>query len=282
MLNLPWGVELLLFAVALYLLICLIAFIIQGRLLFIPTVEAPGYDYKLATPSQEWTMATPNGGQIHGLLLRSAHSRGLIFYLHGNTGSIRRWRFMAEEVSTYGFDVCIMDYRSYGKSKGKRRESWMHEDVKQVYEHFKSAYSGQAVIVYGRSLGTGFAVRLAAVSEADALVLETPFYNMLDVANHYFPFLPMTFLLRFRFRSDFWINKVKCPVILFHGTKDRIVPYRSALKLFHKVQSKESVSMITIPGGRHNNLNTYPLFYEKLSSFLTQAAPLKNEEGRTT
>jgi len=177
---------------------------------------------------------------------------------------------MAEEIATYGFDVCILDYRGYGKSRGKKSESIMHEDVKFCFDEIIQQYKGKPVVVYGRSLGTGFATRLAAYKKIDGLILETPFFSLLDVASSYFPFLPVKLLLRYRFRSDNHVKRVKVPSIIFHGTRDRVVPYSSALKIYAKVSDQGNFKMITLQGARHNNLNAYPMFRDELKKFLLQ------------
>jgi len=75
-------------------------------------------------------------------------------------------------------------------------------------------------------------------------------------------------ILRFPMRSDRFIDKVECPIIIFHGTKDRIVPYASGFKLYSVVKNREDAEMVTIPGANHNNLNAYPTFWDNLRVFL--------------
>lgn len=144
----------------------------------------------------------------------------------------------------------------------------MHRDMQVCLDAVLKKYSDLPVIIYGRSLGSGFAVPLALNEKVSALVLETPFYSLLDVASSYFPLIPMKFLLRYPFYSEKYIAQVNVPIIIFHGTKDRIVPHSSALKLYQLIKGKRDVSMVTIQGGKHNNLNSYPLFREKLREFL--------------
>jgi hypothetical protein len=88
------------------------------------------------------------------------------------------------------------------------------------------------------------------------------------VAKHYIPFLPVRILLRYRFQNDFFIQHLHCPAVIFHGTKDKIVPYTSALKLYKAGEKKVAIDMITIVGGRHSNLNSFPVFREKLKELL--------------
>jgi len=176
---------------------------------------------------------------------------------------------MAEELTSFGYHVYVLDYRGYGKSRGKRSENKMHKDAEFCYDHITKLHPDLPIVVYGRSLGSGFAVRLAALKKPQKLVLETPFTSLVDVATFYFPFIPNTFLVRFRLRSDKWIERVEAPVAVFHGTKDRIVPYKLGLRLFNFGKNAErDIEMTTLVGGKHNNLNTFPLFRERLAAFL--------------
>ena len=269
----PWYFHIVVYLFLIYLGICLAVFVLQEKLIFVPVFPGDRFELKLATPAEEFHLTTPNKGQIHAILLRVPNPRGLVFYLHGNTGSLRRWQFMAEEVSGYGYDVFACDYRGYGQSHGPRRESYMHRDHEYCYDMMAERYQGLPIIVYGRSLGSGFAVRLASRRKPSLLILETPFFNLLDVANHYIPFVPASMLLRFRLRSDYYIHHVDCPITIFHGTKDIIVPYSSALKLFREVDGKKEITMITIVGGRHSTLNSFPLFREKMKETLELPRP---------
>ena len=219
-----WLLDIIISALLLYGSACLLAWALQERFIFFPTLEKEDFNYQLPVPSEEFKIQTPNQGSINLLKIKSQDPKGLIFYLHGNTGSIKRWRFMGEELSTYGFDVMIPDYRGYGKSTGKRKESWMQEDMLFCLHQVEKTYTDLPVVVYGRSLGSGFAVPLALNGGADALVLETPFYSLMDVAISYFPLIPMRFLLRYRMRSDKLIKELNIPILILHGNKDRIVP----------------------------------------------------------
>jgi len=255
------------YILGLYALIFLGYLLFQEQLIFRVNRRSQGSTLRINANFEEHTFDTPNGGTIHGVLMHPKEKpKGLIFYLHGNTGSIKRWGIVAQELLDLGFDVFIMDYRGYGKSKGRKSERVMHGDARYVYNQFAPNYNRN--VVYGRSLGTAFAVRLAASERPDKLVLETPFFSLLSVAQKIIPFLPMRGILRFPMRSDRFIDKVECPIIIFHGTKDRIVPYASGFKLYSVVKNREDAEMVTIPGANHNNLNAYPTFWDNLRVFL--------------
>lgn len=262
-----WIGHTLLVTALIYAGICVLYFLFQEKFIFVPSWTQETFRPKISTPSREFMVETSHQGKIHCLHLMVDKPRGLVFYLHGNTGNLRRWQFMAEEISGFGFDVVAMDYRGYGQSRGPKRESWMHRDAELVFDHISEQYRGKPVLIYGRSLGSGFATRLATRRRADALILETPFANLTDVARHYLPSFPVSYLLRYHFRSDEYIRSVSCPILIIHGTKDRIVPYSSALRLFRSTTPGQQVEMVTIVGGRHSDLNGFPRLHSRLAAF---------------
>lgn len=258
----------LLYLTITYLVVLIAFYFIQEKLLFVSKHISDLKPYRFASSFNEIVFNTSNKGEIHSLQFYLPNPKGVILYLHGNTGNLKRWGYSAEELLEFGYDVFVIDYRGYGKSKGKRKESYMHQDVEDVFDQIKSNNSYKKHVVYGRSLGTGFAVQLAYKKRIDYLILETPYYSMVDVAFTNFPFLPMHLLLRFKLYSNIYINSVEDPILILHGTKDKIVRYKSALRLYNFVMDRENATMVTFVGGKHNNLNKYPLFREKLAEAL--------------
>jgi len=260
--------NIVLMALLIYLGVCIVYYFIQEKFVFVPVHTDNFSKRKLSVPYEEILLDVPNDGQIHGMLLKASNPEGVVFYLHGNTGNIKRWRYKAEDICKLGFDVFVLDYRGYGESRGKRSEAIMHRDVEYCYDSILSRYAIPKII-YGRSLGCAFATRLASRREADKVVLETPFNNMLEIGRYYLPFLPIKFLLRYRFRSDIYIKQIKCPIHIFHGTNDIIVPYASAQKLFNNAKlNNDQVSFTTIKRGNHSNLKKFKLFRTRLAEFL--------------
>lgn len=259
--------EILWVVLVLYGLTIALYFVLQERFIFIAVHSSDKVNYTLASDFEEVFLDTPYKGRIHGLLIRSKESKGVILYFHGNTGSIRRWAVTGEELTSFGFDVFIVDYRGYGKSRGRRSESAMHLDAQAAFEFLQRKYRDDQIVIYGRSLGSGFAVPLAAKFPQSKLVLETPFYSLLEIAEQQAPYVPIGFLLRFPLRSDEVIGEITNPLIVFHGTRDRVVPYQSGLKLYEKAGTSNK-QMVTIPRGRHNDLSKHALFREKMHEFL--------------
>jgi alpha-beta hydrolase superfamily lysophospholipase len=263
-----WPFYVLILVVVVYAVIVLIYYLLQEKLLFVGRPLKRKFKFQLATPFEEVFLESAEGGTLHALHLKLEEPKGLILYFHGNTGNMNRWSPVAEELTTYNFDVLVVDYRGFGKSSGRRSEETLHQDAQQIYDYALTLVPKEKLVVYGRSLGSGLAVKVAAENSPDRLVLETPYYHLLGVVFHHFPFLPVRLILRYHFRSDKWMPKVTCPVIIFHGTKDRIVPYKSGLKLYNRIDKEVDGSMVTLAKGKHGNLNQFPLFREKMHDFL--------------
>ncbi|NNC82304.1 MAG: alpha/beta fold hydrolase [Flavobacteriales bacterium] len=270
LLPMTWWLIVLLCLIGIYGLIMWLYYLLQERFLFVATTLQLKHTFELASPFEEIFLEGEDGGTIHALHIKSKESKGLILYFHGNTGNLQRWARVAEELTTYDHDVIVVDYRGFGKSHGRRTQELMYADAQRIYEYALKHVSELELVVYGRSLGSGLAVKVAADNDPSKLVLETPYLNMIDVAFYHFPFLPVRFLLRFPFRSDKFIAEVDCPIWIFHGTRDRIVPYSSGLKLYELINEHVEHNMITIPRGRHSNLSNFPLFRDKMNEFLAQ------------
>ncbi|MGB1205601.1 MAG: alpha/beta hydrolase [Chitinophagales bacterium] len=205
--------------------------------------------------------------KINALLFRTEQkpSKGLVFYLHGNADNLQRHAKRYSHFTEKGYDIFMMDYRSYGKSRGITNEAVFHEDVQWIFEEALKICETTAAetIVYGRSLGTGMASKLASKQQVKTLILETPYSKIADVPNYYFPFLPYDKFLKYTFRTCDWLNKVSCNTYIIHGTKDWIVPYKSGHRL--KSVMSNANHFITIKGGHHNNLPTFSAYHHYLN-----------------
>jgi hypothetical protein len=248
-----------------YFVICGLLYVYQERFIFFPEVVSPDFTYRFRAPFEEVTWRV-DGATIHAVHFRVAQPKGVILYLHGNAGSIRSWGRVAEELVTHGYDVLMPDYRGYGKSTGTiTSEQMLHDDAALAYTYLQQHYEEHQIVVYGRSIGTGLAVYLARSHHPRMLILETPYYNLQELATAQFPFIP-SFLLKYPLRTDGWIAEVTCPIYLFHGTEDEVIPYSASQRLVPLIRTQHQV--FTIEGGGHNNLGTFRQYHEHLATIL--------------
>lgn len=228
----------------------------QEKLLFLPTVLEKDYKYDFSSPFEELNLNTSDGAVLNAIHFKAKVPKGVILYFHGNAGDLSRWGAIAQFFVKKHYDVLVMDYRTYGKSKGKLSENAFYSDAQLFYDYLTERYNEADISVYGRSLGTGIASYIASKNKPKQLVLETPYYSISDVAAYRFPFLPVKQLLKYKFPNYLFIEDVTCPITIFHGTKDGVVPYKSADKL-KDIITEAKITFITIEGGNHNNLMEY-------------------------
>lgn len=239
----------------------------QDYFIFRPKKLKLDFSYPYETSFQEVFIETPKNGKINALWFQKEKSKGVVLYFHGNAGSLERWGHLYHYFHRLGYDYFVYDYRGYGKSTGKRTEALMYQDALAMLEYLKNYYTIEQIIVFGRSLGSAFASRVAASNPVKALILETPFYSMYNLFYTYYPFLPRFFFFKYPFHNTRYLEKVQCPIYIFQGTNDWVVPYKCAVRL--KKSLKLQDEFITIPGGSHNNLLFYDLYNRKMEEILT-------------
>jgi len=142
----------------------------------------------------------------------------------------------------------------------------MMNDMQFVYDRMKEKYSEEHLIIYGRSMGSGFASKLASDNDPRYLILDAPYYNFTRVVERFLPILPVRIVLRYHLRTDLWIQKVKCHTYIIHGTKDRLIPIRhsEALQKFNP----HRITLIRIHDGGHNNLPSFDDYHNFIRDIL--------------
>ncbi len=243
-----------------------IAYFIQEKLIFKPEKLKQDFQFKYDAPFREYFFDIGPGVRINGLHFFRDKSKGLILYFHGNTRSIKGWAKYAKDFYRYDYDVVLLDYRGFGKSTGKRSEKEMLSDMQFVYDRLKEKYAEDSLIVYGRSMGSGFASKLACDNNPRYLILDAPYFNFLRVIERFLPILPVRIVLRFHLRTDLWLPKVKCHTYILHGTKDRLIPIRHSEAL-QKINSQK-ITLIRIHGGAHNNLPSFDEYHNFIRDIL--------------
>jgi len=243
-----------------------VIYFIQDKFIFKPEKLPADFEFKYDIPFKELNFDVEPGVRINGLHFYREAPKGLILYFHGNTRSIKGWAKYARDFYRYDYDVVLVDYRGFGKSTGKRSEKEMLEDMQFVYEELTKTYPQHHMIVYGRSIGSGFASKVAADNKPRYLILDSPYYSFTKVVERFLPILPVKFVLRYHLRTDKWIRKVNCHTYILHGTKDRLIPLRHSERL--QKLSPNKITLIRIPGAGHNNLPSFPEYHNFVRDIL--------------
>ncbi|MEQ6121287.1 alpha/beta hydrolase [Reichenbachiella sp. MALMAid0571] len=254
-------------AVLIYALIILAVYLFQEKLIFQGSPLPDDFKFDIEVPFEEVYLDTPDSSRIHGVMLKSKAPKGVILYFHGNRKNIIRWGNLAAYFTQYDYDVFVIDYRGYGKSTGNRTETLLHEDALLAYDYLTKQYSESDIIIYGRSLGTGLACQLASKVKAKALILETPYHNFSEMLFERLMILPSKNIFKYKFNSADYIGKITCPIYIFHGTSDNVVPIEYGQRLAQS-GNKELLKFFTIENGQHNNLNEFSQYNDLMKKIL--------------
>lgn len=198
----------------------------QEKLLFAPSSLAADVPLAMAPDVHEVTVAVP-GAQLSALHLRLPDPKGVVFFLHGNGGSLQNWFVNPEYYRRANFDLFMIDYRGYGKSSGRiQSEDQLRADVRVAFATIAARYASRKVVVYGRSLGSGLAAGLSAELQAsrppDLTVLVSPYRSMVALATEHYRWVPQQ-LLRYPLRTDAILARVRSPLLLIHGAHDPLI-----------------------------------------------------------
>ena len=253
-----------------YLTLALVVYFFQHFFFFRPEILPDSFVFDYPFGFEEKTFEMEDGGRINSLHFRVPNSRGVVLYCKGNSRSIKGWSKFAIQFLSNGFDFFVMDYRGFGKSRGKRTESRLYSDTQQMYRYLNGFYPEETIVVYGRSLGSGIATRIASWNRPACLILDSPYYSFYHHVRRYAFILPLRLLLRYQIRTDQFIRQVQAPIYIIHGTKDRLIPISDSKRL--RALAPHAIQLIEVAGAGHNNLPDYPEFHELLYTILDQIA----------
>ncbi len=237
---------------AIYILLCGLLYFFQEKLIFFPQKLDKEYAFQFDQKFEEKYIEANDGVILHGLLFKADSANGLIYYLHGNAGSLSSWGDVATTYTDLNYDIFILDYRGYGKSEGTiSSPDQLYGDIQTVYDELRNDYSEDKIIVLGYSIGTGLAAKVASENKPRLLILQAPYYSLVDLMRNTYSIIP-TFLLKYRFETNKYLEKCKMPVVIFHGELDEVIYYGSSLKLEEEFKSTDT--LITLKGQGHNGM----------------------------
>ena len=258
-----WLKRLVFFLAFIYSAFCTLLYFQQARLIFRPDKLPENHVFR---KGEEVEIEAAGGISLNCLWLKEAPSKGVILYLHGNRGSNRRCLYQTKHMTGRGYDVFMPDYRGYGKSGGEiQNDGQLYSDAQLAYDFLKKHYPEKQIVIVGYSIGTGIASYLAANNHPQQLLLLAPYVSMIDMKNRFVPFAP-DFLLKFKLRNDLHLRSTACPVTLFHGTADRIIPYESS-EILKKIKPG-LIELISLKGESHRGTIFNDLFRRKIKELL--------------
>lgn len=241
------------FALCAYAAILLAAYFGQRRLMYLPDrIRTLPAEVGLADVAER-TLEAPDGARIMAWYGKARPGEPTLLYFHGNAGSLairaeRIRRFMGE-----GWGVYMMAYRGYGGGTGSPSEAANIADAHLAYDALVAeGVAPESIILYGESLGTGVAARIAADQPAGGLILDAPYTSILEVATRVYPFLPVRAFLKDRYETRDYIGQVRVPLLILHGERDPVIPVSMGKELASL--ANEPKRLVTLPNAGHSDI----------------------------
>ncbi len=239
----------------LYCLLALCMYIFQDRLLYFPNQPGRGYanvPIDVGLKYEEVRISTSDSVELDGWFVPAEKARGVVLFFHGNAGNISHRLDSIQIFNALGLDVLIIDYRGYGQSTGTPSEpgTYLDSDAAWRYLVEERSFSPHNIILFGRSLGGAVAVHLASEHKPAALIVESTFTSVPDLAAELYPWLPVRAMSRFQYNALQKIRSVTCPVLVVHSPQDEIIPIKHGSRIFSAAQEPKDFLEIS---GSHNN-----------------------------
>lgn len=256
----------------------LVVYLAQDALIFFrqPLPEARRAEVARRFPAvEELSLAAADGARVHAWRVKpaGAGSAPLVMYFGGNAEEVS---WMLESIGdpqrgeTPGVGWLLVDYRGYGASEGSPSERALVGDALALFDHAAKlpGVDAERIMAFGRSLGSGVAVRLAAERPLHALILVTPFESLAAVAKRYYWYLPVDLILKHRFDSIALAPKLNQPLLCVIAARDQVIPPIHAERLFESWGGAKR--KVTLEGAGHNDTDASPVFWPAVRGFLEE------------
>lgn len=255
-----------------YLLICAYAYFQQDRFLFFPHPPIQ-VDQKaeilLAFPQSEFKIQTLDQKTLQGWFVENGPEKSpLLIYYGGNAEDVSRQLQNLPLLQNMHF--LFMNYRGYGESEGKASQKDFFRDALQIYDEVakRPEVDPEKIFLMGRSLGSGVAVYVASERPVKGLILVTPFDSIRKVAQHYYPFLPVTLFLKHPFDNTKLAKEMNIPLLAILAEKDEVIPLERGFELVRQYAGPKTLFLI--PGAGHNDVQDFPQYWKEIREFINQ------------
>lgn len=236
-------------AVLVYALLVLALFLAQRSLQYpVQTRQATAAEAGLAD-FRDVALATPDGERLVAWWKPPQPGRTLVLYLHGNASSLWGLRERMRALGATGRGVLVVAYRGYSGSTGSPTEEGLRHDARTAYEWARNGYEPSRIVLYGESLGSAVAVRLATERPVGGVILDGAFTSAAAVARLAYWYVPVSWLMRDQFRSVDLIAGLKAPLLALHGDADATIPLRFGEELFAAAPAPKQ--FVRLPGAGH-------------------------------
>jgi fermentation-respiration switch protein FrsA (DUF1100 family) len=243
-------------ALVLYASVVVLAWLGQRRLMYFPDTQRVPPAHAGLGGVEERILTTSDGAELLVWTAKARPGQPTILYFHGNAGGLvnRAGRF--ERYLALGFGLFAPAYRGYAGSTGSPSEAALMGDARLAYRALTDAdVAPEDIVLYGESLGSGVALSLATEKPVGAVILDAPYFSIVEIAASRYPILPVRWLLTDRYESDRLIRGIKAPLLVLQGARDRVIPPEAAVRLYEL--ANEPKHMIVYPAGGHSDLDEH-------------------------
>ncbi len=246
-----------------YILFVAVLYIGQRGLIYFPDKSRP-----VAPDGVEVvTVLSEEGLEIQGWYIPPRdEGKGIIVFFHGNAGHYGHRIYKANYYIQEGYGVLLAGYRGYGGNGGQPSEEGFYRDGRAYISWLQQKEPKRELILYGESIGSGTATQMAVEYDIRALILETPFSSLVDLASARYFFVPTRYLLKDRYANFSKISDIDAPLLILHGHSDTVIPFLSAKRLYDA--ASEPKVFVDFPQGNHNDLYAFSA-YEHILHFLS-------------
>jgi pimeloyl-ACP methyl ester carboxylesterase len=252
-----------------YCLVGIALFYTQDKFLLHPITVSTDHVYKFEHSFKELNIPINNEDTVNLIRFIPADdtvAKGAVIYFHGNAGNVSYYADCINIFLENNYEVWMPDYPGFGKSRGEISEQKLNEQAYQVKRLANQYFADSNIIIYGRSFGTGIAANLASSVKVKQLVLESPYYSIPDLFSSYVPIYPMQSMANFKFPVGEYLKDVQCPITIFHGTIDEVIPAKCSMKL--KASLKKNDQFLLIRNGKHNDLSSSEVYKKAMTEIL--------------
>lgn len=257
--------QILIISCIIFCIISILLYFFQRRLIYFPTRQTPELSKYNASDMSIVSLKTADNIVLKSWYKPSTNNSSTVLYLHGNGGHVGHRMAIVRQLLNAGIGVFLLEYRGYGGNDGSPSEQGFYEDGRAAVKflHGKGIKNNQLVL-YGESLGTGVATKLASENSICALILQSPFTSLASLARYHYPWIiikPSDL-----FNSLAHIQKNSAPLLILHGKLDPIVPYKEGVAIYK--QATHPKKMRSFDDKKHDDLWQAPYFYEEVIHFI--------------
>jgi uncharacterized protein len=245
-------------------------YLMQDGMLFFPQpLAGPPPASRPGRPVEELAFDTPDGLRLRGWLVGPADRPApLVVYYGGNAEEVS-WQ-AREPGWPADWSLALVNYRGYGGSEGKPSERNLFADALAVFDALarRPDVDASRIVLFGRSLGSGVAVHVAAERPVAGVILVSPFESMIAVGRRHYPWLPVGLLLRHPFDSGARAPAIRVPLLAIVAGQDTIIPPVHSQRLFDAWGGPKR--WIAIPHADHNDVAGTPELWTAVTGFLRE------------